>query len=110
MIATTLEYLRANLGEAGRMPRDRTQRKISKAIQANLDASRLSPADLEENIRVAKELRDTSPDHRVRAQMQRALTDLYKWKTDYEQPKDQVIQHEFPDNITINVVKSGKEK
>jgi hypothetical protein len=72
-------------------------------IQANLDTSRMSPERLEELMGRLYVLMD-SEDGRVGEKAIKQVIDLYKWQTEYEAPKAQKVEHEFPTAIEICVV------
>jgi hypothetical protein len=88
--------------------RDSNSRMIMRAIQANLDAGRLTPEQIKTNLKVAEELRDTSRDDRVRLKAIGVIQAIHQWQTEYEAPKTQQIalEHKYPQAIEIRTTAS----
>ena len=83
--------------------RDYDSRKVLRAIEANLEAGRLTPEQVVANIEALEDIRDNSKDPRARNRAVKMLMEWHRWMTEYERPVAQVVDHNhnFPTSIEI---------
>lgn len=86
------------------MPRDRTDRKIVRAAEAQLKAIRdgISPDVIALNIKALENIRDTSKDMRARNTAVKILQEMLRDQLDRDLP--QIMEHDIYGEVVTKVV------